>query len=204
MPYPKPLKIIPNMESPEYIRVTPEIAAWEHLNFAARKINKGDVWESNTKDIEMAVVLLGGEAEFISDKKNWDHIGGRSDVFSGLPFTVYIPRNTKFKLKALSDELDLGYGWASTDQDHPIQLVTPEMTTVEIRGGGNVTRQINDMIPSGFDCHRLVVVEVYTPSGNWSSYPPHKHGRHRVDENGKIVELYNGLKDENNLISFDT
>jgi 5-deoxy-D-glucuronate isomerase len=40
------------------------------------------------------------------------------------------------------------------------------------------------MIPPGFDCSRLVVVEVYTPAGNWSSYPPHKHDEHRVDENG--------------------
>jgi 5-deoxy-glucuronate isomerase len=59
---------------------------------------------------------------------------------------------------------------------------------IEIRGGENATRQINKMIPPGFPCERLVVVEVYTPSGNWSSYPPHKHDVHRVDANGKLVE----------------
>jgi len=188
MPYLKPLKISPNLDSPEYIQVTPEIAGWEHLYFSARKIKKGDVWESYIADFEMAVVLLGGEAEFISNRKSWKQIGGRPDVFSGLPYTIYIPRNTNFKIKALTDELDLGYGWAASDQNHPIQLVTPEMTMVDIRGGGNVTRQINNMIPEGFNCHRLVVVEVYTPSGNWSSYPPHKHDKHRVDEHGNLVE----------------
>ena len=188
MAYPKKLKISPNFDSEEYIRVTPENAGWEHLNFAARKITKDNIWESSTKDFEMAVVFLGGEAEITSDRKTWAHIGGRSNVFSGLPYTVYIPRNTNFKIKALTDELDLGYGWAASDQDHPMQLVSPEMVQVEIRGGGNVTRQINDMVPPGFDCHRLVVVEVYTPSGNWSSYPPHKHDRQQFDEKGNLVE----------------
>jgi len=188
MPYPKPLKINPDFSSQEYIRVTPEIAGWEYLSFATRKINKGSTWEMSTVDFEMAVVFLGGEAEFTSDRKNWDHIGGRQNVFSGLPYTLYIPRHTHFKFTALSDELDMGYGWAATDQDHPIQLITPEITSIEIRGGENVTRQINNMISPGFDCHRLVVVEVYTPSGNWSSYPPHKHDCHRVDENGKLIE----------------
>jgi 5-deoxy-glucuronate isomerase len=67
-------------------------------------------------------------------------------------------------------------------------LVTPAEVAVEIRGGGNATRQINKMIPPGFDCSRIVVVEVYTPAGNWSSYPPHKHDQHRLDEQGNLIE----------------
>ena len=57
-----------------------------------------------------------------------------------------------------------------------------------VRGGGNATRQINSIFPPGFDCHRLVAVEVYTPPGNWSSYPPHKHDVHRVDAAGQLIE----------------
>jgi len=57
-----------------------------------------------------------------------------------------------------------------------------------MRGGDNVTRQVNDMIPPDFDCHRLVVVEVYTPGGNWSSYPPHKHDFRRLDAEGSLIE----------------
>ena len=52
----------------------------------------------------------------------------------------------------------------------------------------NASRQINSILPPGFDCQRFVVVEVYTPGGNWSSYPPHKHDIHRVDDNGKVIE----------------
>jgi 5-deoxy-glucuronate isomerase len=59
---------------------------------------------------------------------------------------------------------------------------------VEIRGGDNATRQINSILPPGFACQRLVVVEVYTPGGNWSSYPPHKHDVHRADDQGNVIE----------------
>jgi 5-deoxy-glucuronate isomerase len=62
------------------------------------------------------------------------------------------------------------------------------MSQIEIRGGANATRQINGILPPGFDCHRIVCVEVYTPSGNWSSYPPHKHDVHREDANGNVLE----------------
>jgi 5-deoxy-glucuronate isomerase len=105
-----------------------------------------------------------------------------------MPYALYLPRRTEFQVEAVSASLDVAYAWCPTDQDHPAWLVTPERVSVEIRGGGNATRQINGIILPGFNCHRLVSVEVYTPSGNWSSYPPHKHDEHRVDENGDLIE----------------
>ena len=59
------------------------------------------------------------------------------------------------------------------------------MSAIELRGGGNASRQINGILPPGFNCHRIVAVEVYTPSGNWSSYPPHKHDVHVEDADGQ-------------------
>jgi 5-deoxy-glucuronate isomerase len=105
-----------------------------------------------------------------------------------MPYTLYLPRQTQFTLEATSETLDVAYGWCRVESDHPAALVRPEDVTVEIRGGGNATRQINDMLPPGFDCERLVVVEVYTPSGNRSSYPPHKHDEHRADDQGNLLE----------------
>jgi 5-deoxy-glucuronate isomerase len=70
-------------------------------------------------------------------------------------------------------------GRAPTDQQHPGRIIVPGECGFEIRGGGNATRQIVDVMPPSFPAHRLLVCEVYTPSGNWSSYPPHKHD---VDE----------------------
>jgi 5-deoxy-glucuronate isomerase len=68
--------------------------------------------------------------------------------------------------------------------------VAPEEVTVEIRGGGNATRQINHMIRPSFAAHRLLVCEVYTPSGNWSSYPPHKHDVHDPPGEVDLEEIY--------------
>ena len=65
---------------------------------------------------------------------------------------------------------------------------TPEEVPISIRGGDNACRQINDLLPAGSPVHRLLLVEVYTPSGNWSSYPGHKHDVHRVDAQGNLLE----------------
>ena len=183
-----PLLIRPTTKSDEYLYLTPESAKWELLHFAARRMRRGKQWTHQTGENEYALVLLGGKCSVSSSRGKWHHIGLRTNVFNGMPYTLYLPRRTEFTITAVSDELDIAYGWCPVEQDHPAQLVTPEQVTVEIRGGGNATRQINNMLPPGFNCQRLVVVEVYTPSGNWSSYPPHKHDVHQEDEDGNLLE----------------
>lgn len=183
-----PLLILPHSSSGEYLRVTPEETKWEFLHFAARHMIRGEQWSHNTGNSEFAFVILGGICSVQSSRGNWEDIGRRSDVFQGMPYALYLPRHTEFSLESRSDVLNVAYGWCATDEDHTPQLIAPEQVSVEIRGGGNATRQINNIVPPGFDCDRLVVVEVYTPSGNWSSYPPHKHDQHRVDENGDLLE----------------
>ena len=182
------LLIRPADTSGEYVKVTPEQASWELLHFGARRMSAGQQWEFETGENEFGIVLLGGTCSVDTSHGTWDSIGRRPNVFSGMPYTLYLPRRTEVKIEAIEDGLDLGYGWCETDQDHPAALIAPEQVRVELRGGGNATRQINDMIPPGFDCHRLVAVEVYTPSGNWSSYPPHKHDVHRESEAGDLIE----------------
>ena len=136
----------------------------------------------------MAVVILGGAARIETKKFVWENVGSRKDVFSGMPTSIYIPKGDSVKVTALTGILEFGVGWCKAVNDHPVRLITPEEVRVEIRGGGNATRQINQMILPGFDCDRLVVVEVYTPSGNWSSYPPHKHDTRKIDPNGNLLE----------------
>ena len=182
------LLIRPTAASGEYTRVTPEQAGWQLLHFGARRMSAGQLWEFETSEDEYGVVVLGGTCAVQTSRGSWEVVGRRPDVFSGMPYTLYLPRQTEVQIEAIDDGLDLGYGWCGTDEDHPAKLISPEEVKVEIRGGGNATRQINDMIPPGFDCHRLVVVEVYTPSGNWSSYPPHKHDVHRLSEAGDLIE----------------
>lgn len=182
------LLVAPNFEKKEYIHTDPTSAGWEHLHFSARKMRKQERWEMETGECELALVMLEGVCSVASNRGSWERIGRRASVFSGMPYTLYLPRETRFTVQADSNSVDFAYGWCKVDHDYPARLVRPEEVQIEIRGGGNATRQINKMIPPGFDCGRLVVVEVYTPSGNWSSYPPHKHDQHRVDEQGHLLE----------------
>ncbi len=171
-----------------YQSILKEETKWQFLNFQARTLSKDAIWEENTGENEYAIILLGGNYSVKTDKGNWETLNGRKDVFSGIAHTLYLPRRTQFALKAESEKLDIAYGWCETDEDHPVYFKRPEEAAIEIRGGDNATRQINSLIQPGFDCHRLVCVEVYTPSGNWSSFPAHKHDTRKLDENGKLLE----------------
>lgn len=187
-PAPQSLLVPPNFNHDEYICVTPQSAGWDHLSFAARQMKRGNLWDFETHENELALVVLGGACEITSNVGKWTDVGRRPNVFSGMPYTLFLPPGTRFTVEAKSQQLDIGYGWCVAQEAHPARLIKPAEVEMEIRGGDNVTRQINKMIPPGFPASRLVVVEVYTPSGNWSSYPPHKHDEHIVDATGKILE----------------
>ncbi|GAB4431896.1 MAG: 5-deoxy-glucuronate isomerase [Chloroflexi bacterium OHK40] len=167
--------------------VSADDAGWDYVHFEVRRLAPGEHWQSATDKHEMALVPLGGRAAISSNRGIWPELGGRPDVFAGLPHALYLPPGTTFELRALSP-LELAVASAPATLDHPPLLVTPAEVSVEIRGGDNVTRQINGIIPPGFPCQRLVVVEVYTPGGNWSSYPPHKHDVHREGPDGTLIE----------------
>lgn len=167
--------------------VTPELAGWDYLHFQARRLPEHGSWTSATGEHEMALVPLSGRIRVESNRGQWSHIGERENVFSGLPHALYLPRRTSFSVHA-ETSCEYVVVWVRTDQDHEPRLVTPADVSIEIRGGDNATRQINSIIPPGFPCHRLIVVEVYTPGGNWSSYPPHKHDIHKTDSAGSVIE----------------
>jgi 5-deoxy-glucuronate isomerase len=96
---------------------------------------------------------------------------------------------TAFSVTADTD-CDLAFCYCRAEERHPARLVTPDEVRVEIRGGGNATRQIHHMLTPEFPAHRLLVVEVFTPAGNWSSYPPHKHDVHNPPGEVDLEEIY--------------
>lgn len=169
------------------VAVTPEQAGWDFISFQVRRLATHQQWDFHTGENELALVSLSGRYTVRSDRGTWSGIGERRSVFEGLPHALYLPRHTEFRVTA-DEGGEFAVAWAPADRDYPARPIRPTDVTIEIRGGDNATRQINSIIPPGFDCQRLVVVEVYTPSGNWSSYPPHKHDVHKVDASGKILE----------------
>ena len=170
------------------VEVTPETAGWTTLSFQARRLAAGRSWTCENPGRETALIVLGGRFDAGAGPQSWKNIGGRPDVFAGLPHALYLPAGRTCSITAVTDcEFATASAPADSGGFEP-RLVEPRDVAVEIRGGDHATRQINSILPPGFPCRRLVVVEVYTPGGNWSSYPPHKHDVHRAGSDGRLVE----------------
>jgi 5-deoxy-glucuronate isomerase len=167
-------------------------AGWEHLNFTARILKEGQIWTGDTGENEYLFVLLGGDFSAITTAGNWKTSNGRKDVFHGLPHALYLPQNTKFEISPVANSLDIACGWCKAEKFYQAKFITPadvDAMGIEYRGGDNASRQINRILPPGSKCNRLVCVEVYTPSGNWSSFPAHKHDNRKIDpQSGKLLE----------------
>lgn len=169
------------------LSITPETAGWDYISFQARRLGLGESWSFESGECELAFVNLTGRYNVKSSRGSWSGIGGRSSVFSGAAHALYLPRRTDFTVTA-QEGGEFAVTWVPTDQDHDPWLIQPQDVPVSIRGGDNASRQINDLLPPGSPVHRLVLVEVYTPSGNWSSYPGHKHDVHIEDDHGNLIE----------------
>lgn len=169
------------------VEVTPANAGWDTIHFQARRLQADRSWCFDTAGNELALILLGGTVDVASSRGEWLGVGRRADVFAGLPHALYLPPHTALTVTARSD-CEFAVTWVAAEEVHAPVLVTPAQVGIEIRGGDHATRQINQMLPPGFPCQRLVVVEVYTPGGNWSSYPPHKHDVHTVDTAGNLIQ----------------
>jgi Uncharacterized enzyme involved in inositol metabolism len=166
--------------------VTPQSAGWDFISFQVRKLKAGNSWSFSSGENELAIILLSGEISIGSARGSWDNLD-RKDVWTSAATALYLPRNTEFTITAERNS-EFAVTWVPTDQDHEPWLIQPQDVPISIRGGDNVSRQINDLLPPGSPVHRLILVEVYTPSGNWSSYPPHKHDMHIEGESGDLVE----------------
>jgi 5-deoxy-glucuronate isomerase len=168
--------------------VTPASAGWRYLSFRIETLREGTPRELATADEEVALVPLNGRARIEAEADSWE-IGGRTSVFDGMPWALYLPRDTRYRVEALTD-LELAVCGATCALRRTPVLVTPMNVEVEVRGAGNATRQINHLLKPDFPAERLLVVEVFTPAGNWSSYPPHKHDEDRPPGEVTLEEIY--------------
>ncbi len=175
--------------SGETMVVTPASTGFAYLTFRSRKLLRGESFSSDTGACELGMVLLGGRCSVESSAGSWSGIGSRAHVFDGMPTALYLPIETTFTVIADTD-CELALCFSAADAKYPARLITSDEVEVEIRGGANATRQINHILKPEFPAQRLMLVEVYTPSGNWSSYPPHKHDVHQPPEEVDLEEIY--------------
>ena len=174
--------------SGELIAVGPQQADWTYCSLIVRKLAAGESWEHDPGPDEVCLVPLGGRCRVESAGQTWT-IGGRSSVFGGPPHALYLGRGTAFTVTA-ETPLELAVCGARAAETLPTREIRPEEVAVEIRGVGNAARQINHIVKPEFPADKLLVVEVFTPSGNWSSFPPHKHDISDLPREADLEEIY--------------
>jgi 5-deoxy-glucuronate isomerase len=169
------------------LNITPEDAGWDLVSFQVRRLSSEEQWHFSSAEEELAMVTLSGSYTVASNRGDWDGVGKRMSVFEGIAHTLYLPRRTQGVVTARCNG-QFAIARVPTSEDHDPLLIAPDEVTTAIRGGDNATRQINYLLPPGAPVERLIVVEVYTPAGSWSSFPPHKHDVHRENEDGELIE----------------
>jgi 5-deoxy-glucuronate isomerase len=186
---------LPNDLEPDALRlapgepVTPERASWRYLSFRLVELAAGESLPIGGEGIETAVVTLAGGLR-VGELE----LPGRASVWDGAPWAAYLPPGHDARVSAIgSATLAIASAPASGSREglasRPV-CIGPSDVKVEVRGAGNATRQINHIITPDFLAERLELVEVYTPSGNWSSWPPHKHDTDDMPAEAVLEEIY--------------
>ena len=170
------------------IAVDPERAGWQFCSLTVVRLAAGATWQGATGQDEVALVPLSGNCTVTCGGQEWT-IGGRSNIFDGPTSSLYLPIGSDYSVRA-GETLELAICGSRADQPFPPRFIGADDVKIEIRGAGNAARQINHIIAPDFPAQRLLVVEVFTPSGNWSSYPPHKHDVQQMPEEADLEEIY--------------
>jgi 5-deoxy-glucuronate isomerase len=170
------------------VNLTPRALGWRTIHFAVRHLAAGAEWSGRTGREERCLVLLRGQFDVRwADRSH--RIGPRADVFGGYPHAVYLGPGTSFRIVA-GPPCEVADCRAASSSRREPRVIRPGDCGYEIRGGGNATRQIIDIVRPEFPADRLLLCEVYTPGGNWSSYPPHKHDTDDLPREADLDEIY--------------
>jgi len=173
----------------EAVVITPERAGWTYAGLRVLELAPGEARTLATGTTELAVLPLAGGCVVECEGRRFE-LQGREHVFAGVSDFAYLPIDAEARLSSAhggrfalptavaTHRLDPAYGPAAA-------------VPVELRGAGQASRQINNFLePSAFPADKLIAVEVLTPAGNWSSYPPHKHDECRLPDEAQLEELY--------------
>jgi 5-deoxy-glucuronate isomerase len=161
-----------------FVRVTPESAGWGHVGFEVLALDGTATRE--TGDREVCVVVVSGECR-VGD---WA-LTGREDPWSGPPGAAYLPPGTSVELSGAGE---IALCWAPANGGAPARVL--RAGEVEHRGRGAHARQVRPILMGDEPADSLLVCEVLTPAGHWSSYPPHKHDRDAMPEESFLEETY--------------
>ena len=182
------------------VAVDPERAGWRYLSFRTLGVGADQGVQIDGPESEAVLLVLGGGGVEVAVAHGERIVlPGRSSPFEGLPWGVYLPAGCRVTIRgrpmAQGAPVRVALAEApvraarSRVAERPLPI-SPDDVAVEIRGRGNATRQINHIVAPGFPADRLLLVEVYTPAGNWSSWPPHKHDVDDMPGEAVLEEVY--------------
>ncbi|HWT94715.1 MAG TPA: 5-deoxy-glucuronate isomerase [Solirubrobacteraceae bacterium] len=171
------------------IVVTPESAGWTYVGFEAVDLAPGATVTYETGARETCVVVISGTVHVRSEHGDWTDLGGRKDPFSGPPEGAYFPPGSTYLVEAASSgPAEIGLCHAPASKGTAARAL--RSAEVSRRGYDVHERIVGNVMMANEDAERLLVTEVVTPSGHWSSYPPHKHDVDALPAESYLEETY--------------
>lgn len=172
------------------VSVTPQSASWKYVGFAAYRLARGEALCVNTELRELCIVVLCGTVSVKAGGDVWREIGERKSVFDPQsPYAVYVPSGQVVDITADSNA-EVALCSAPSHGEVPARLIEPATMKRSVRGTGANTRYVCDILPQSEPADHLLVVEVITPGGHSSSYPPHKHDADNIPVESFLEETY--------------
>jgi 5-deoxy-glucuronate isomerase len=167
--------------------ITPESAGWKYVGFRVIRLAAGTGYNHVEDGREACLVVLTGTVSVMAGGESFEDIGGRRTVFDGAATSVYVPAGHRYTIEAASDA-EVAVCTAPGTGTGAVRLICSE--AVEVRGQGTNTRHVRNILSDTDAAESLLVVEVITPGGHWSSYPPHKHDRDAYPDETFLEETY--------------
>jgi 5-deoxy-glucuronate isomerase len=186
------LRVRPTAPDPEgrVLTITPESAGWKYVGFEVRRLVPGQQVELTSGGREMCVLILTGTADVQVGKSAFPSLGGRKSVFDDTaPGAVYAPPGSSIRIRAGSEAEIALCSAPATAAEQP-RVISAGRMPKETRGEGTNRRCVRNVLPETEPAERLLVVEVITPGGHWSSYPPHKHDTDAPPAESQLEETY--------------
>ena len=187
-----PLLVKAAREGREIVNVTPERAGWTHVGFRAIRLRAGESETLHSGTREICLVVLTGTIDATVAEQTYSGLGRRSTVFEPVsPAAIYLPAGQTVHVTAQRDAELAVCSAPSGGQNHPVRVIAPANMRRSVRGKGSNTRYICDILPHDDPgAAHLLVVEVVTPAGHSSSYPPHKHDSETPPTETQLEETY--------------
>ncbi len=171
-------------------KITPKSAGWTYVGFELHRLKPGEKLTGGKKKREACLVFVTGTGSVHAAGKDLGSLGKRASPFDGPPAAVYVPAGEDWEVVATTD-LELAVCTAPGKPGRlGARVIAEDKLTRETRGKGTNTRYVTNILPEGEPAQSLLVVEVITPGGHTSSYPPHKHDKDDLPRESYLEETY--------------